>query len=294
MTPRQIQLMMDIIDCPNRAKELSGPCSKVLSIQSGMEFRQVPEPWNGDIDNASVMFIGSNPALAPHEVFPSKDMFWGQWVSKGPKGSSVWTDSEAMEFFEGRFGKALCPDTGTPYVQFAGLKPSVLSFDLNKFYPKPAQNGYWAYYARCCKALDSSFDENTYNFVVTDFVHCKGPGNIGFTDALPVCQLHTGAIIDAFLSNNAATHTIILIGGRGQIAKELKTVNNLGFSEVGKKSIGSYDRKMNGNKTLHHIDELIMQNSKGQKFKLICPLPSPSGQNAADTNVILNGVRVLR
>jgi len=48
---------------------------------------QLPEPWNGDIENCRVLFVGINPSVSPDEKYPMPG----------------WTDDEIADYFERRF-----------------------------------------------------------------------------------------------------------------------------------------------------------------------------------------------
>ena len=70
-------LFREIIDCP-RVMSASVQCSSIISLQNRCNF-QVPEPWNGDIENAKILILGLNPALDVAELFPSYDLCSGAW-----------------------------------------------------------------------------------------------------------------------------------------------------------------------------------------------------------------------
>ena len=87
---------MEIAHCKNVQacfKDKNIDCKEIVQIQ-GKHFKetfQLPEPWNGDIRNAPIMFLSSNPGIKPDEVFPT-------W-SKG-----LWPDDRVVDFFTNRFG----------------------------------------------------------------------------------------------------------------------------------------------------------------------------------------------
>ena len=56
-----------------------------MSSQNG-EF-QLPEPWNGHLDNAEILFISSNPSIDPNENYPT----------------ASWKGEDIVSFFENRF-----------------------------------------------------------------------------------------------------------------------------------------------------------------------------------------------
>ena len=59
-------------------------------IDNGINKMHLPEPWNGHLSKAKVLFISSNPSLGTNEIFPTKD----------------WTDKNIINFFDNRFVNA--------------------------------------------------------------------------------------------------------------------------------------------------------------------------------------------
>jgi hypothetical protein len=51
----------------------------------------LPEPWNGALDRAPILFHSSNPAFGPDEDYPTGDR-------------TAWSDARIVDFFEHRFG----------------------------------------------------------------------------------------------------------------------------------------------------------------------------------------------
>lgn len=56
-------------------------------INRGIKSMHLPEPWNGHISKAKILFISSNPSIDPNEVFPRK----------------YWADDKIVNFFDNRF-----------------------------------------------------------------------------------------------------------------------------------------------------------------------------------------------
>ena len=52
--------------------DASHPCYKIVANQEGdINSFSLPEPWNGDIINAKILFISSNPSIDEEEEFPT-------------------------------------------------------------------------------------------------------------------------------------------------------------------------------------------------------------------------------
>ncbi len=66
-------LLINIARCPEIEKAKTDnlhPCHKIVNSQTGDTF-QLPEPWNGDISKADILFIASNPSYNSEESFPN-------------------------------------------------------------------------------------------------------------------------------------------------------------------------------------------------------------------------------
>ncbi|MCI8734690.1 MAG: hypothetical protein HFE40_03970 [Clostridia bacterium] len=81
-------LLLEIAKCGEIEKakvDTCHACNKIVTSQSG-DF-QLPEPWNGHLDTAEILFISSNPSIDPKENYPT----------------ASWKDEDIISFFENRF-----------------------------------------------------------------------------------------------------------------------------------------------------------------------------------------------
>lgn len=281
MTRTERTLFWDIINCPDSSKEsnLTCPCSTVLSVQKPLPFRQVPEPWSGDLNNASFMVIGSNPALVENEVFPSKDRNWKNWQTlfSSTGNSFTWNPSSIEDFFVNRFNNAVFPLTGTPYVNIQ-KKTSLRHVAGMGIIPKRLNNDYWRTYNEYCKAIDPTFVD--YSFVVTDFVHCKSGKQTGYKKALAPCLGYMKRIFQLFLSNGQPNHAILLFGSNEkEAAEKLAAIKSIGAVPVGTpKTIGGYIYNRSDVKNKNRVI-LMQQFSYGKTdVAVYYQIPAPSGQ----------------
>lgn len=82
---------------------------------------QFPEPWNGDIDNAPIIFIGLNPSFNANEVFPHDDSNTSAPYWCSPAGTNITigdlslNQSNNEDFFENRFSSSKYK--GMPFVE---------------------------------------------------------------------------------------------------------------------------------------------------------------------------------
>lgn len=85
-------LLLEIAKCCEVEKAKSDsthPCKKIVCNQEsfGITDFQIPEPWNGHLDTAEILFISSNPSIDPNENYPT----------------AFWKDEDIISFFENRF-----------------------------------------------------------------------------------------------------------------------------------------------------------------------------------------------
>lgn len=280
MTLAEIKLFNDIVDCADKQAlaGASSPCCAIINAQSSLPVRQVPEPWNGNLSDASFLVLGSNPALDVDEVFPSKVPSTNNW-------SHPWTNQDAEDFFEGRFGVAICSVNRQPYVNT--LLGTVLKYKNGSIAPIKMKNSYWDKYNQYCKAIDPSFQN--WSFVVTDVVHCKSNKEQGVSSALPACLPFMTRIIDLFLNNKSADHRILIFGKESDTQKKLDALQRIGFKVIGTPTqVGNYNYKRKNQFTPH---ALLMQTYAygGKNVDIYYNIPAPSGSNHAASPVTING-----
>lgn len=86
------KLLLEIAKCceVEKAKmDINHSCNKIVCSQKdlGITDFQIPEPWNGHIDTAEILFISSNPSINFNESYPT----------------ASWNDEDIISFFENRF-----------------------------------------------------------------------------------------------------------------------------------------------------------------------------------------------
>ena len=141
------------------------PCDKIASVQSNCILKQMPEPWNGHLATAEIMFIGSNPSIDFDEYFPNIG----------------WDNDDIYDFFEDRFKNG-------KIVKSTGKKASVRYWNSLKKYI------IWIHQALQSASLseEMTIDENIVrslipNIVSTEIVHCKSKGEYGVSECQKVC-----------------------------------------------------------------------------------------------------------
>lgn len=95
LTAHPRALLLAICRCPELALaegDMGHPCHRIVSQQADVPQmrRHVPEPWNGDIERAPILFVSSNPSISRLEAYPVPG----------------WDDERMAAYFHGRFGDA--------------------------------------------------------------------------------------------------------------------------------------------------------------------------------------------
>lgn len=89
------KLLIEIVKCKNIHdckinRNKNNPCYKIVDLQQELNNFQVPEPWNGDIENAPILFLSINPAINENEEFPTFNKL-------------KWDNNKIIDFFCNRF-----------------------------------------------------------------------------------------------------------------------------------------------------------------------------------------------
>lgn len=195
------QLLVDITACPSVYECLgsgddSHPCYRVVNAQNvtNLERFHLPEPWNGDIESAQVLFISSNPSVDAEEEYPV----------------GGWSESDVVDFFTNRFGDGIREWT-------RDLRPLLASGvhrnEWTRFWA-----GIQARAREICPDLQLGRD-----IAITEVVHCKSTNEIGVTeDTVAECASRW---LDRILAVSAA-NVIVVLGAPAQAAIS----NFLGFT----------------------------------------------------------------
>lgn len=142
-------IMKEIINCPNideYFKQKVNNCYEIISFQKviGKNDFQIPEPWNGDIENAKILVISSlNPGYSSEENYP---------IYK-------WDFENMKDFFTNRFKNEKYTKHFQPVSRNGGL--------LSR--PK-----YWQEVNGLIrKLLGNGFNLSNSPVAITEMVHCK-------------------------------------------------------------------------------------------------------------------------
>lgn len=160
-------LIKEIINCDNitlcKDDKFSCPCKKIVTSQNvNSQFFQVPEPWNGNIKQAKILFISSNPSINENEEYPD----------------TSWKPELVEDFFTNRFnGKIKKWVKDNKYVL---LKNGCYN---NKHVP------FWSsIIKRTEEILGTNHIISNDDFCITEIVKCKSTKEYGVEEALEECS----------------------------------------------------------------------------------------------------------
>jgi hypothetical protein len=136
-------------------------CARIVLSQekNAITPQRVPEPWNGQLTSARLLFVASNPAISGTELYPD----------------SNWGDDRLVEFFEGRFG-----DKDQSPISSGGR--CVLNINGTRDRANPFLSSIRM------RALELGLERPGIDYAVTEVVHCKSRSEkFGVKDARSIC-----------------------------------------------------------------------------------------------------------
>ena len=149
----------EIINCGlQNAPDPNIECNALYNSQQCTSIAdfQIPEPWNGDIENAPILFVGLNPGFLDVELYPKLgNQYW--MLANGE-----FDTAKVEDFFEHRF------NSSHKYVQYPNRT-------------KIAPGGYkllrgrtfWAYVKSIADKIMNGQSTPGVDFAITEIVHCK-------------------------------------------------------------------------------------------------------------------------
>ena len=172
-------------------------CSKIIDVQlSNKEVKEyhLPEPFSGDIYNAPILFLSSNPSISHSELYPTDS----------------WPDNMITDFFVNRFKQR---EEDNSWVH------------KNKPLKKSGERGksvrYWSSINKRAEELLNRKAIAGEDYCITEIVHCKSEKEVGVSEAQNYCS-------DKFLKDMIKMSGAKVIIGIGKFVKNnLKSVDKL-------------------------------------------------------------------
>jgi len=160
-------LLWKIIDCGLTYCPLKDHVCHPIYVSQGCGSRNafhVPEPWNGDIEHAPILFVSINPGFTPDELYPNlSDPYWIQPALTGV----VFDNGKVEDFFENRFNNY--------YVRWnTSQGKSHFSVRMtNGTYKDIPSQGYWNYVQSIADFILNHPATPGQDYALTEVVHCK-------------------------------------------------------------------------------------------------------------------------
>jgi len=265
------KLLFDIAKCCNFCNLICQskkphPCDDIVDFQrkvaKNIDDFQLPEPWNGDIVNAPILVISSNPAHSPDELYPTVD----------------WPDRMIADFFINRF-----KNRGT-YSWVLNNKP------LNKDGTRGGATRYWTIIQEIIERILARPAIPGVDYCLTELVHCKSSSQIGVTKALSVCAgnycqkllkisgakliIVIGSVARNYISNYCSStngvpamylpHPNARSFSYSQVDEEIKRLNK--EIEELRKSMNDRNENKNGNCNIEYVDIELPTDEEVKKF----------------------------
>ena len=180
------------------------PCHKIVRSQDRHPGPfQVPEAWAGNLAQAQVVFLSSNPAISagdPTAKLPAK-----RFAEKYP--TTEWPDAEIANFMINRFS----PE----HVWVSHRRHRKV--DEAQLAGGPvwgSKERYWGWIEKQTNALLGSEVPWFEGAVMTEVVHCKSGNEQGVHEAAALCSTkHMGRILEA-----TPAKLLVVVGGKAASA----------------------------------------------------------------------------
>lgn len=192
------KLLLSIAKCEELGKakqDAKHPCHEIVHYQDGLSAFQIPEPWNGDIENAKILFISSNPSIDMKEEEEYPTMKWDEDKKEYDLSKDWNDDNQLTKYFEDR-----------------------LKSDDYLKRMKSEKKGNVQYWSRSRMVAAELLDMDINNpelekkYCYTEIVHCKSKEEKGVAKAKKICFESTKKIIE--LAQNA--EWIVIVGSKAK------------------------------------------------------------------------------
>lgn len=191
---KERDLLLGIARCPlidTAAREAGHRCHQVVATQQlAGDMRQVPEGWAGNLREARVAFLSSNPAISE----PAAGQPAGTAEAYPSAGCS---DEHIAEYLGRRFDQTVLP---RPFVSgFRHLQAD------GQYAARPT--AFWVQIRRRAMELLGPAADPARNYVMTEVVHCKSAMGKGVAAAAATCA---GLYLDAVFRLTAAPVVVVV------------------------------------------------------------------------------------
>jgi hypothetical protein len=183
------------VNIPTSRTDKTNPCNQIMTLQQyGIDAWQVPEPWRGDIENAPLLFVSSNPSIDPLDDCP--------W--------NTGSDSEIINYYA---STSIAPQF--PYSTFR-----------NGWRSRRPVSFWSCIHARAQELYAMNQVIPGFDYALTEIVHCKSRDEFGVAKAASRC-------IELHLSNVLGLSRAIVVIALGQFAHEALNEHFRGIAIAG-------------------------------------------------------------
>ena len=160
------KLLFDITNCKSFEQDFDDtkPCFKIAHYQIKSKLSEkdfmLPEPWDGDILQAPILVISSNPAFTEEELFPTRN----------------WPQEMVADYFTNRFKNRGLKYSWT-YNHKILLKDGTRGHSVN----------YWSNIKGRVGELLNRRAIPGEDYCMTEIVHCKSNDEFGVKEAIDFC-----------------------------------------------------------------------------------------------------------
>lgn len=153
MTQEERDLMIEIARCKG-----NGCCSKIRNAQSDHNVFHLPEPWNGHLSEADILFVGTNPNYNAKETYFPQD--------RNLDNQDRNSDDYIIDFFDKRF---------------------------ERYKESKHDNNFYNSILTCANWILNNGDDSKRSFELfdriasTELVHCKSHNSEGVDDCIDYC-----------------------------------------------------------------------------------------------------------
>lgn len=159
MTTNAKNIAWDIINCGlQNATNSNSVCNALYNSQQCASIAdfQIPEPWNGDIENVPILFVGLNPGFLDVELYPKLgNPYWLQ-------ANGGFDEAKVEDFFEHRF------NSRHQYVKY----PNRTKIAPEE-YKRLRGRTFWGYVKSIADKILNRESNPGVDFAITEIVHCK-------------------------------------------------------------------------------------------------------------------------
>jgi uracil-DNA glycosylase len=207
-------LLIEIAHCPNVETArcmTTHPCHRIVKAQNiGPEQFHLPEPWNGDLRAAPLLFVSSNPSIGREEDYPTRS----------------WPDSAVVDYFTNRFGGGLKEWTKSAN---RGLRTDGSYGAISPFWSAVRARAGELFQRRVTPGRD---------FALTEVVHCKSFKEEGVREAVEECvHRHLLPVLEA-----SGARVIVALGRTAEA--QLRKLGRFETNVSPRLSIGGRERRI--------------------------------------------------